>query len=77
MGPPLRTAEFNILFDSGIDDYGSWLQIMKDHKLKLLVDDQWAFHIRYNSDDNNLAIFDYWSFGMSLKKIKRRENVHR
>ena len=33
MGPPLRTAEFNILFDSGIDDYGSWLQIMKDHKL--------------------------------------------
>jgi recombination protein RecA len=33
MGPPLRTAEFNILFDSGIDDYGSWLQIMKDNKL--------------------------------------------
>ena len=33
MGPPLRTAEFNILFDSGIDDYGSWLQIMKDAKL--------------------------------------------
>jgi hypothetical protein len=52
-------------------------RIMKDHKLKLLVDDQWAFHIRYNSDDNNLAIFDYWSFGMSLKKIKRGEYVHR
>jgi len=33
MGPPLRTAEFNILFDSGIDDYGSWLQMMKDAKL--------------------------------------------
>jgi len=33
MGPPLRTAEFNILFDSGIDDYGSWLQIMKDNNL--------------------------------------------
>jgi len=33
MGPPLRTAEFNILFDSGIDDYGSWLQIMKDAKI--------------------------------------------
>jgi len=33
MGPPLRTAEFNILFDSGVDDYGSWLQIMKDNNL--------------------------------------------
>jgi len=33
MGPPLRTAEFNILFDSGIDDYGSWLQMMKDANL--------------------------------------------
>ena len=33
MGPPLRTAEFNILFDSGIDDYGSWLQMKKDAKL--------------------------------------------
>jgi recombination protein RecA len=31
MGPPLRTAEFNILFEGGIDDYGSWLQVMKDH----------------------------------------------
>jgi len=33
MGPPLRTAEFDIRFDSGIDDYGSWLQLMKDYKL--------------------------------------------
>ena len=33
MGPPLRTAEFQILFDRGIDDYGSWLQVMKDYNL--------------------------------------------
>lgn len=33
MGPPLRTAEFNILFESGIDDHGSWLQVMKDYNL--------------------------------------------
>ena len=33
MGPPLRTAEFNIFFESGIDDTGSWLQVMKDYNL--------------------------------------------
>ena len=33
MGPPLRTAEFNIFFESGIDDTGSWLQVMKDYSL--------------------------------------------
>ena len=33
MGPPLRTAEFNIFFESGIDDTGSWLQVMKDYDL--------------------------------------------
>ena len=33
LGPPLRHADFNLYFDSGIDDKGSWLQVMKDHKL--------------------------------------------
>ena len=33
MGPPLRTAEFDIYFDSGIDDLGSYLTIMKAYKL--------------------------------------------
>ncbi|HCT51155.1 MAG TPA: hypothetical protein DF712_01725, partial [Balneola sp.] len=33
MGPPLKTVDYDIYFDSGIDDYGSWLQILKDNKL--------------------------------------------
>ena len=33
LGPPLRHADFNLYFESGIDDSGSWLQVMKDHKL--------------------------------------------
>lgn len=33
LGPPLRTAQYNIYFDSGIDDYGSWLEVMKSKKL--------------------------------------------
>jgi recombination protein RecA len=31
MGPPLRSADFDILFDRGIDNYGSWLQVLKDN----------------------------------------------
>ena len=33
MGPPLRAADFEIYFDRGIDNYGSWLTVMKENKL--------------------------------------------
>ena len=33
MGPPLRSADFEIFFDRGIDNFGSWLSVMKENKL--------------------------------------------
>ncbi|HAW81323.1 MAG TPA: hypothetical protein DCX27_17465, partial [Balneola sp.] len=33
MGPPLRSIDYEIYFDSGIDNYGGWLKVMKDFKL--------------------------------------------
>lgn len=33
IGPPLRSADFSIYFDRGIDDYGSWLGVMKEYGL--------------------------------------------
>ena len=33
MGPPLRAADFEIYFDRGIDNYWSWLGVMKENKL--------------------------------------------
>ena len=33
LGPPLRKAEFPLYFESGIDDEGSWLQVLKEHNL--------------------------------------------
>lgn len=33
MGPPLRSVDYDIYFDSGIDDFGSWLKVMKDYSL--------------------------------------------
>jgi recombination protein RecA len=32
-GPPLRKCEFNIYFDSGIDNYGSWLIQLKNYDI--------------------------------------------
>ena len=33
LGPPMRHADFELYFESGIDNEGSWLQMMKAHKL--------------------------------------------
>jgi len=33
MGPPLRTAEFDIYFEKGVDNFGGWLHVMKSHNL--------------------------------------------
>lgn len=33
MGPPLRSVDYDIYFDSGIDDFGSWLTMMKNYNL--------------------------------------------
>lgn len=33
MGPPNRSAEFDIYYDSGIADYASWLKILKDNNI--------------------------------------------
>ena len=33
LGPPMRHSDFNLYFETGIDNDGSWLQVLKDHKL--------------------------------------------
>ena len=33
MGPPLRSADFDIFFDRGIDNYGAWLGSMKENAI--------------------------------------------
>jgi recombination protein RecA len=33
LGPPMRHADFELYFETGIDDFGSWLKVMKEHKL--------------------------------------------
>ena len=47
--------------------------LMKDAYWYNLIDQGWAFHIRFNKDDNDLYIFDLKSFGIELKKTRRNQ----
>ena len=58
MGPPLRSADFEIYFDRGIDNYGSWLGVMKDNKMVkqagawyTYVDTETGEEIKFQSKD--------------------------
>ena len=44
--------------------------ILNDPDGKKIVDEGWTFHIRYNDNDNDVAIFDFKVLGKELKKIK-------
>lgn len=45
MGPPLRTVDYDIHFASGIDDYGSWLKVLKSNKLVSLSGSQYTYSV--------------------------------
>lgn len=60
LGPPLRAADFDIYFDSGIDDYGSWLTVAKENKVVSqsgawykLVNDKTGEEVKFQSKDWN------------------------
>jgi recombination protein RecA len=58
MGPPLRAADFEIFFDRGIDNFGSWIGVMKENKLVsqggawyTYVDTETGEEIKFQSKD--------------------------
>jgi recombination protein RecA len=57
-GPPFRTADFNVFFDSGISDISSWLTYMKDNGI---VSQGGAYfsYTRNNGDELKLMSKDF------------------
>lgn len=53
MGPPLRQAEYDMFFASGIDNYGGWLTLLKNHEV---VDVNGAW---YSMKDQNGKAFKF------------------
>ena len=57
MGPPMRHADFDIYFDSGIDDVGSILKVLKNYKL-VKSGGAW-YTLKYNDEDIKFQAKDF------------------
>jgi len=72
-GPPLRKAEFEIYFDRGVDDAGSWLKILKKYKL---IKQAGAWYTIDLSEELNDSEYKFqskdWNEMMQDERIKRK-----
>jgi recombination protein RecA len=75
MGPPLRTAEFNIFFESGIDDTGSWLQVMKDYKLLQQGGSWYTYSCDITGEDIKFLSKDFET--KVLSNPERKESIYK
>ena len=58
MGPPLRKSQFEIYFESGIDDFGGWLHVLKDYKL-VKQGGSWYTYTDANGKDHKFMSKDF------------------
>ena len=58
LGPPLRHADYSMYFDRGIDNYGGWLTVMKEHKL-VKVGGAWYTLVDQNGDEHKFLSKDW------------------
>ena len=72
LGPPLRSAEFPLYFDKGIDDFGSWLNIMKDHKLVKQAG-AWYTFVDQNDKEHKFQSKD---FGALLSDVDTQKYIY-
>ena len=72
LGPPLRSAEFPLFFDKGIDDFASWLSVMKDHKLVKQAG-AWYTFVDQNDKEHKFQSKD---FGALLSDVDTQEYIY-
>ena len=70
VGPPLRECTYEIYFDSGIDDYSSWLSTMKNYGL---VNQTGAWYSWTNRKTGEVIKFQSKEF---VDKIIKNEQLH-
>lgn len=58
VGPPMRSAEFDIMFDSGINNYDGWLNVMKEYKL-LKQGGAWYTYEKEDGDEIKFLAKDF------------------
>ena len=72
VGPPLRECEYEVYFDSGIDDYSSWLTTMKDYKL---VDQAGAWYSWTNKKSGEVIKFQSKEFVEKLITVPENKEM--
>ncbi len=72
LGPPHRTAEFEIYFNRGIDDLGAWLKIMKELKL---VKQSGAWYSFDDPTTGEEVKFQSKDFAKFLEEDEERKNA--
>jgi recombination protein RecA len=74
LGPPLRHADFNIMFDRGIDNYNSWLAVMKETKL---VKQGGAWYEYTDIDTGEVIKFQSKDFAELMKNEDLKDQIYR
>ena len=79
LGPPMRHADFELYFETGIDDFGSWLKVMKEHKLVksggawYTMNDHQGNELKFQSKDWNKQLedpeFKEYCYNMICEKV--------
>ena len=57
LGPPLRNADYTMYFDRGIDNYGNWLEKMKEHGI-CKIGGAW-YTLNFNGKDYKFLSKDF------------------
>jgi len=73
LGPPLRHADYAMYFDRGIDNYGGWLTVMKEHKLVKSAG-AWYTLVDQNGDEHKFLSKDWEE--LITKNDELREYVY-
>lgn len=74
IGPPLRIADFNIFFASGIDNYGGWIDVMKDNKI---VKQSGAWYEYIDTDTGEIHKFQSKDFIKLLENAGVKDQIYR
>jgi recombination protein RecA len=74
LGPPLRSADFNIFFDRGIDNYGSWLAVMKDNKI---CKQSGAWYEYTDTENGEVVKFQAKDFAQILQDEELKDQIYR
>lgn len=75
LGPPLRSADFDIFFDRGIDNYSAWLSLMKENSL---IKQSGAWYTYIDIDTGEEIKFQSKDFAEILEtKVGVKEQIYK